>query len=147
MIMEPALCFYNVSAPINKVQNRVLLDIGRNKLAGICGYANWKDWKACIQNRDEILNSAQIQLTTLSPSNNVSCEWTALGMQCTALQMLLVPNKVRDRSNLAVHTSVQKHIGESVMALTVDQERKDMIMIFKAVFGKELVPECEWRGM
>jgi hypothetical protein len=33
------------------------------------------------------------------------------------------------------------------MALTVDQERKDMIMIFKAVFGKELVPECEWQGM
>jgi hypothetical protein len=123
------------------------LDIGRNKLAVICGYANWKEWKACIQNRDEILNSAQIRLTTLSPSDKVSCEWTVLGTQRTALQMLLVRNKVRDRGDLAAHSSARKHIGESVMALAVDQERKDMITIFKAVFGEEPVPECGWRGI
>jgi hypothetical protein len=123
------------------------LDIGRNKLAGICGYANWKVWKDCIKNRDEILNSAQIRLTTPSPSDKVSREWTALGTQRTALQMLLVRNKVRDRGDLAAHSSAQKLIGESVMALTLDQERKDMITIFKAVFGEEPVPECEWQGM
>jgi len=76
-------------------------------------------------------------LETINHSDDVSCRWRALGRQHTALRKLVLPNQVRDRGDLAAHTSAKKNIAESVLALTEEQERKDMIAIFKVVFGEE----------
>jgi len=120
---------------INKIRNRVLLDVARNKLAVICGYDNWKAWKASSDSRDEMLNSAFTRLSALS--NDVSPEWLALGKQRTALQLLLLPSRIRNRGDIAAHVSAKKLIGESILALTEVQERNDMIVIYKAVYGEE----------
>jgi hypothetical protein len=59
-----------------------------------------------------------------------------LGCQRTALQLLLLPNKIRAHGDIAAHASVQSLIGESVLALVGDQERNDMTAIFHAVYGE-----------
>jgi hypothetical protein len=120
---------------INKIRNRVLLDLARDKLAGICGFNNWKDWKTNVGNREMMLRVATSWLGM--PGANISEQWKALGQRSTALRILLLPNPIRSRGDVAAHGSAQKHIGESILALTVEQERKDMSIIFRAVFGTE----------
>jgi hypothetical protein len=51
--------------------------------------------------------------------------------------MLVLRNAVRSRGDVAAHASAQKLIGESVLALTGEQERRDMSAIFRAVYGAE----------
>jgi hypothetical protein len=63
----------------------------------------------------------------------------ALGSQLTALRRLLLPNQVRSRGDIAAHVSDPDLMGQSVLALTEEQERKDMIAIFQAIYGKEPV--------
>jgi hypothetical protein len=53
--------------------------------------------------------------------------------------MLLLPNQVRDRGNLAAHASAKESIAESIFAAMAEQERADMIAIFKFVFSEEPV--------
>lgn len=113
------------------------MDIGRDQLAVICGHKNWKDWKANSDRRDEILNSALTQLKT--PRDDLPLQWMALGSQLTALRRLLLPNQVRSRGDIAAHVSDPDLMGQSVLALTEEQERKDMIAIFQAIYGKEPV--------
>jgi hypothetical protein len=48
-------------ASMNKIRRRVLLDMGRNKLAVICGYQNWRDWKTHFD-RETMVDSASSQL-------------------------------------------------------------------------------------
>jgi len=120
---------------INKIRNRVLLDMGRNQLAVICGHRDWKAWKASSASRDDIFNSAFMRLKT--PGDDLPQRWLALSSRQTALRMLLLPNQVRDRGDIAAHSSAKRSIGESVLALTVDGERADMMAIFKAVYGEE----------
>jgi hypothetical protein len=93
--------------------------MGRNKLAVICGYENWNLWKAGFNNRDEMLEAALTRLSTLSPTDDESRRWIALGKEHSAVERL-----VRDRGDLPVHPSAQESVGES--ALAEDQERRDM---------------------
>jgi len=123
---------------INKIRNRVLLDLGRDKLAEICGYTDWKHWKT-NSDRDRLYNFALTRL-----KSNLPLEWMALGSRPTALGMLLLPSQVRSRGNIAAHSSARKLIGESVLALTVEQERNDMIVIYRAVYGVE--PDFDTRS-
>jgi len=121
---------------INKIRNRVLLDIGRDRLAVVCGHKDWKDWKVNSASRDEMIESVSIRLST--PSNDLPHKWMALRSRPTALRRLLLPNPVRSRGNIAAHASAKQHIGESVLALVDEQEREDMIALFEVVFGEEL---------
>ena len=120
---------------INKIQNRVLLDLAQDKLAGICGFNDWKNWKNNVGSREMMLRGARSWLGT--PTVDISDEWKALGQQSTALRILLLPNPIRSWRDVAAHASAQKHIAESILALTVEQEQKDMSVIFCAVFGTE----------
>jgi len=54
--------------------------------------------------------------------------------------MLLLPNQVRSCEDVLAHGLTQKLIGESVLAVTEERERDDMIMIYRAVYGVELIP-------
>jgi hypothetical protein len=119
---------------INKVRNRVLLDLGRDQLAIFCDYADWKAWKS-NSNRDTIYNTALIRLQ--DAGDDLPPDWMALGGQPTALAKLVFPSQVRSRGNIAAHASAKKLIGESVLALSVEQERNDMIAIYRAVYGDE----------
>ena len=109
--------------------------MGRDRLAVICGCENWKDWKAKLTSIDEILESASTQLR--NPNNNLPCQWNALCNRPTAIQRLLLPNPVRSRGDIAAHVSAKEYIGESVLALKDEQEREDMIAIFKGVYGEK----------
>jgi len=120
---------------INKIRNRVLLDIGRDRLAVICGHEDWKGWKANSAGRDEMIESVSTRLS--NPNNDLPPDWAALYNRPTALRRLLLRNPVRSRGDVAAHVSAKQYIGESVLALVDEQERNDMIAIFKAVFGEE----------
>jgi len=124
---------------INKIRNRVLLDMGRNKLAVVCGHKSWKAWKTVSDSRDAMIDFALRRLNALSPIDEVSARWIVFSKQRTALQMLLLPNQVRDCGDLAAHASAKESIAESILALTVEQGRADMNAIFKVVFGEEPV--------
>ena len=107
--------------------------MGRDRLAVICGCKDWKDWKAKSASMDDMLESASTQLR--NPTNNLPCQWNALCSRPTTLQRLLLPNP--SRGDMATHVSAKEYIGESVLALTNEQEREDMIAIFKSVYGEE----------
>lgn len=111
------------------------MDIGRNKLAVICGHKDWKAWKASTKSRDEIYNTALTRLKTLS--NDVPKRWADLGRKQTALQLLLLPNRLRDRGDIAAHASAPKNLGESIFALPEEQHREDLTNIFWAIFNEE----------
>jgi hypothetical protein len=110
--------------------------LAQDKLAIICGHKDWDGWNASSDNREAMLGSA---LTRLNASNDIPREWKDLGSQPTVLQTLLCSVRLQSRGDVAVHFSVQKLIEESVLALTAEQEQKDMIGIFRAVYGTELV--------
>jgi len=124
---------------VNKIRNRVLLDMGRNKLATICGHKNWEDWNASFNTRDEMFNSASTRLNNAAAVNDLPHQWTVLGNRPTALRMLLLPSPVLSCGDGVAHASAQKLIEESVLALMVEQERDDMISICEAVYGTKLV--------
>lgn len=86
-----------------------------------------------------MVDFALTRLNTLSHIDDISDRWVVLGRQRTALQTLLLRNPLRDCGDLAAHGSAKESIGQSVLALTVEQERTDMIAIFNAVFGEEPV--------
>jgi len=82
----------------------------------------------------------QTALTRLkSPNNDLPSQWTDLGNKQTALRLLLLPNRIRDRGDEAAHAAGRKLIGESVLAIMDEQQREDMIAIFVAVYGREPV--------
>jgi hypothetical protein len=110
--------------------------MGRNKLAIICGYENWRNWKASFDDRDTMFSLALKRLQT--PGNNISHHWRALAGRPTALQLLVYPNKVRDRGDVAAHASGKKNITEGVLSLPEVQARGDMTTIFAAVYEETL---------
>ena len=117
----------------------MLLDLGRNKLAVVCGHKSWKAWKTVSDGRDAMIDFALTRLNALSPIDEISARWIVFSKQRTALQMLLLPNQIRDRGDLAAHASAKESIAESILALMVEQGRADMNAIFKVVFGEEPV--------
>lgn len=124
---------------INNIRSRVLLDLGRDKLAVICGYMDWANWTASTNSREAMVNSVSTQLNAASAGDvDMPRQWIALGSQPTALQMLLSPDRVRCPGDITSQAS-QKLIGKSVLAQTVEQDRNDMIAIFRAVYGAEPV--------
>ena len=120
---------------INKIRNRVLLDLARDRLAIICGYKDWYGWKAA-ESHDTMFNSASNRLQ--NAGDDISKQWKAVysRSESTALKMLIFRNSVRSRGDIAAHASAQKLIGESVLGLTGTQ-REDMCTIFAAVYGVE----------
>jgi hypothetical protein len=110
--------------------------MGRHQLAVICGHKNWMAWKINSDSKGEdMLGSALMLLKT---PRNLPPHWMALGSQPTALRRLLLPNQVRSRGDAAAHhVSEQGLIADSVLALTEEQERNDMIAIFRAIYGEE----------
>ena len=132
------ICLFHLQdrIAINKIGNRVLLDLARDRLAVICGHKNWYGWKKHANNlKDTMLNSASNRLQN---GDNLSDQWKAIHSRPTALKMLFFRNTVRSRGDLAAHASAQKLIGESVLGLA-GTEREDMCTIFAAVYGAEPV--------
>jgi hypothetical protein len=132
------ICLFHLQdrISINKIRNRVLLDLARKRLAVICGYKDWRDWKS-YADKNTMFDSALIQLQ--NGGDNISDQWKALCSRSTALKMLIYPSPVRERGDLAAHASAQKLIGESVLGLAGVTEREDMSTIFAAVYGVEPV--------
>ena len=132
------ICLFHLQdrIAINKIRNRVLLDLARDRLAVICGHKNWYGWKKHANNlKDTMFNSASNRLQN---GDNLSDQWKAIHSRPTALKMLFFRNTVRSRGDLAAHASAQKLIGESVLGLA-GTEREDMCTIFAAVYGVEPV--------
>jgi hypothetical protein len=103
------------------------------------GHKSWMAWKASSDSRDVMVDFALKRLNALSPIDEVSVLWIAFSKQCTALQTLLLPNQVQDHGDLAAHVSAKESITNSIFAMMAEQERADMIAIFKVVFGEEPV--------
>ena len=132
------ICLFHLQdrIAINKIRNRVLLDLARDRLAVICGHKNWYGWKKHANNlKDTMFNSASNRLQN---GDNLSDQWKAIHSRPTALKMLFFRNTVRSRGDLAAHASAQNLIGESVLGLA-GTEREDMCTIFAAVYGVEPV--------
>ncbi|KAH7920639.1 hypothetical protein BV22DRAFT_1132915 [Leucogyrophana mollusca] len=73
---------------INKIRQRMLLDLGRDKLAVICGSPDWAHWKKSSSgNREEMMASAS---RTLRTSDQISGYWKALADDDKALRLLML---------------------------------------------------------
>ncbi|KAG1894499.1 uncharacterized protein F5891DRAFT_717029 [Suillus fuscotomentosus] len=129
---------------INKIRRRVLLDMGRDQLAVICGHKNWREWKEMKATSTEgddfavrtvMMTEAE---TILRDSNDLSEYWKAVGQDHSTLRLLIHRNHIRIYADIAAHSSTEKNIAESVLALAAPGDRTHMTTIFCAVFDKEL---------
>lgn len=128
---------------IDKIRRRVLLDMGRDQLAVICGHENWREWKEkkaiSTPSDDFAVRTAMMTEveTTLRDSNDPSEYWKAVGQDRSTLRLLIHRNHIRTYADIAAHSSTEQHIAESVLALAAPSDRTHMTAIFCAVFNKE----------
>jgi hypothetical protein len=125
---------------INKIRRRVLLDMGRDQLAMICGHKNWREWK------DEKTTSTAVDDPTiqtmmteaeviLENSTDASDYWKAVGQDRSTLRFLIHRSHIRTEGDIVAHSSTAEAIAESVLALTASSDRTHMISIFRAVYN------------
>ncbi|KAG2336056.1 hypothetical protein BDR05DRAFT_953627 [Suillus weaverae] len=129
---------------IDKIRRRVLLDMGRQQLAVICGHKDWIEWKdsqkaISTSGEDFAIRTAMIieAEVVLRDSKDASEYWKAVGRDHSTLRLLIHRNHIRTHANIAAHTSSEKDISESVLALTATGDRTHMIIIFRAVYNNE----------
>lgn len=73
----------------------------------------------------------------LRDSNDPSEYWKAVGRDHSTLRLLIHRNHIRTYADIAAHSSTEKNIAESVLALAAPSDRTHMTTIFCAVFDKE----------
>jgi soluble cytochrome b562 len=128
---------------IDKIRRRVLLDMGRDQLAMICGHRDWKEWKdekaASTPIDDHIIRTVMMTEAEviLQNSTDASEYWKAVGQDRSTLRFLIYRSHIRTDGDIVAHTSTEEAIAESVLALTALSDRAHMITIFRAVYNNE----------
>jgi hypothetical protein len=123
---------------INAIRIRVLLDDARNRLAELCGYADWDSLEFNVpkESRYDVVHRF---LNTLK---DLDVNWKAIGRQPDVLKVLLEPNTLRCHGNVAAHTSSKESIANSILAIQGKWERATVTTIFRAMYGVE--PEASF---
>lgn len=128
---------------IDKIRRRVLLDMGRDQLAMICGHKNWKEWKdekaTSTPVDDQTVQTAMMTEAEviLQNSTDASKYWKAVGQDRSTLRFLIHRSHIRTEGDIVAHNSTAEAIAESVLALTASSDRAHMITIFRAVYNNE----------
>ncbi|KAG0698969.1 hypothetical protein DFH29DRAFT_1002356 [Suillus ampliporus] len=92
---------------IDKIRQRVLLNIGRDQLAIM---------------RNGMTTEAKMML---QGSKDASGYWKAVGRDILALRLLIHRSRIKTRADIAAHSSTETGIAESVLALTSEGDRND----------------------
>ncbi|KAG1745349.1 uncharacterized protein EDB91DRAFT_1246209 [Suillus paluster] len=128
---------------VDKIRWRVLLDMGRDQLAVICRHKDWKEWKESKATstagddfaiRTAMMTEAEMMLQDSTDSSEY---WKAVGQDPSTLGLLIHPNNIRNQADIAEHSSTEKAIAESVLALATLGDRTHMIAIFCAIYDSE----------
>jgi len=124
----------NTSA-VNDMRIRILLDKGRNRLAALCGYADWRDLEVQVDNGEQILKMIQKNPKSLPNDNSVSADWKDLITKDSALRLLIFPREGYSHCDLASHT-VRPQMIAAILSVFEDEE--DLLIIFRAVYGSDI---------
>jgi len=124
----------NTSA-LNDMRVRILLDQGRNLLAVMCGYTDWRDLEAHVDRGEQILQTLQIATKHLPDDPSVSADWKNLMKQDSALQLLIFPREGCGHCDLASHVVRPQMIAAS---LSTFEDEEDLLIIFRAVYGSDI---------
>jgi len=117
----------------------LLLDLARDKLATLCRYQDWKDWKKNSINRDTMVALARAAVLS---NVTVSKLWKDLAQHPTAFDFLVSQKSITLQGNLAAHKSEESVIAERIFSLPESsQERSLMTAIFTAYYGYPPVVE------
>ncbi|KAG2749375.1 hypothetical protein P692DRAFT_20833227 [Suillus brevipes Sb2] len=117
--------------------------MGRRQLAVICGHKDWEEWKewkaTSIAGDDFAIRTAMMTESErmLQDSSDSSEYWKAVGQDHPTLRLLIHRNNIRTEADIAAHSSTEKAIAESVLALTTLGDRTHMITIFRAVYNSD----------
>ncbi|KAF8873842.1 hypothetical protein BD779DRAFT_1476841 [Infundibulicybe gibba] len=114
---------------INNIRHRVLLDLGRDYLATICGHTDWDTWVAAFGNDRDRMHALALTALAQVPLHR---HWTN-----EALHRLVIRRRdpLRNRGNEAAHNATIRGLECSVLSLPEGgQERVDMFAIYELVF-------------
>lgn len=114
---------------------RILLDAGRNQLAAICGYADWRDLEVQVDGREQIFQMLQIATKRLPEDPSVSADWKNLVKKDSALRLLIFPREGCSHCDLASHAVRPQMIAASISAF---EDEEDLQIIFRAVYGSDI---------
>jgi len=124
----------NTSA-VNDMRIRILLDKGRNQLAAMCGYADWRNLEAQVNNGEQTLQKLQIATKRLLDNTFVSADWKHLIKKDSALQLLIFPREGCGHCDLSSYAVHPQMIAAS---LSVFEDEEDLLIIFRAVYGSDI---------
>lgn len=124
----------NTSA-VNDIRVRILLDKGRNRLAAMCGYADWRDLEVQVDCREQIFQMLQITPNCLPDDPTDSADWKNLIRKDSALQLLIFPREGRGHCDFASHAVRPQIIAASLSAF---EDEEDLWIIFRAVYGSDI---------
>ncbi|KAG1853343.1 hypothetical protein F4604DRAFT_1933238 [Suillus subluteus] len=146
-------------ANIHEIHRRMLLDMGLNQLAVICGYKDWKEWKERTATSistpgddskvcREMVTEAKVMLqgegesdTGSQDSNGPSEYWKDIGKR--TLHFLIIHEDVGVRSRIAVHTTPDsKAMAEAIAGQTAVGATEHLFAIFDAYLAElnEILP-------
>lgn len=128
-----------------EIHLRILIDMGLNQLAVICGYKDWKEWKeqkeASIPGDDEdVCIAMRAEAKAMLQRQGSSClseSWKAIGQGRWFLNELIDVRSFRAREEIVVCTASKEDIGKAVRKMTFEFPPRDMSAIFSAVYDEE----------
>ncbi|KAF8873840.1 hypothetical protein BD779DRAFT_1476840 [Infundibulicybe gibba] len=111
---------------IHAIRRGVLLDMGRNRVATVCGYVEWDSWLAASSDdRGQMYRQASAALAQVPLPRH----WTD-----EALERLMSHHEPPRSLSYTIPRANRLNIEDSVLALPEGgQERKDMIAIFELI--------------
>ncbi|KAG2060958.1 hypothetical protein BDR06DRAFT_966778 [Suillus hirtellus] len=123
----------------------ILIDMGLNQLAVICGYNDWKEWKeqkeASIPGDDEdICIAMRAKVKVMLQRQGSSClsePWKAIGQGHWFLNKLIDVRSFRAHEDIVVCTASKEDIGKAVWGMTSEFPLCNLSAIFSAVYDKE----------
>ena len=121
---------------------RILLDQGRNLLAAMCGYTDWRNLEAHVDRGEQIVEKLQIATKRLPDDPSASSDWKNLMKQDSALQLLIFPREGFGHCDLASHAVRPQMIAASLSAY---EDEEDLLIIFRAVYGSDISTMSEVR--
>jgi hypothetical protein len=120
---------------------RILLDNGRNRLAAMCGYTDWRDLEA--YSGEQIFQMLQTATKHFPDDSSISADWKNLITQDSALRLLIFPREGCSHSDLASHAVRPQMIAASLSAF---KDEEDLLIIFRAVYGSDISAMSEFRA-
>ncbi|KAG2127466.1 uncharacterized protein EDB93DRAFT_1109294 [Suillus bovinus] len=128
---------------IGKIHLQILIDMGRNQLAVICGYKDWKEWRESKEvstsgdKRDmHAAMIAEAKAILQKQDSNVSESWKVVGQQHLALRYIINGRRMRAREEVVEYTATREAIRIAVSDMAYSEITRNMGVIFDAVFDE-----------